>query len=50
MDSTKCGKTALQVASHQGHANVVKLLLENNASVTETDAEGDNAIHYAVIG
>lgn len=43
-------KTALQVASHQGHLEVVKILVQANADLSIADQEGDTALHYAVFG
>lgn len=42
--------TALQVASHQGHKQIVVLLISKGAKVDMTDNNGDNAIHFATIG
>lgn len=44
------GKTALQVAAHQGHVNVVKYLLALGANVNVVDKEGDSTLHYAAFG
>ncbi|CAN7984895.1 unnamed protein product [Ixodes hexagonus] len=44
------GKTALQVASHQGHQEIVELLLQCAASVEAQDDDGDTALHYAAFG
>lgn len=44
------GKTPLAVASHQGHADVVRLLLEAGAEFDAQDDDGDTAIACAVIG
>ncbi|XP_038075224.1 E3 ubiquitin-protein ligase MIB2-like isoform X1 [Patiria miniata] len=44
------GKTALQVASHQGHLEVIKVLLMSKASLEVQDQDGDTALHYAVFG
>lgn len=43
-------KTALQVASHQGHLDVVKILTQAGANMNIPDQEGDTALHYAVFG
>ncbi|KAL1497179.1 hypothetical protein ABEB36_008179 [Hypothenemus hampei] len=44
------GKTALQVASHQGQVAVVKYLLRAGASVNASDTDGDSCLHYAAFG
>lgn len=44
------GRTALQVASHLGHLEVVKVLLQANANIDLKDDEGDSALHYAAYG
>lgn len=44
------GKTALQVSCHQGHLDIVKLLLSYNAEIDLQDDEGDTALHYAAFG
>lgn len=41
------GKTALIVAASQGHANIVMLLMENNATIDLKDKEGNTALSYA---
>lgn len=43
-------KTALQVAAHQGHVDVVKILVQAGANLSIPDQEGDTALHYAVFG
>lgn len=49
--NVKCsGKSALQVASHQGHNDIVALLLQHKAAVESQDDDGDNALHYAAFG
>lgn len=50
VDIRSGGKTALQVASHQGHAHIVKLLLLNKAAVNTSDSDGDTCLHYAAFG
>ncbi|XP_022104151.1 E3 ubiquitin-protein ligase MIB2-like isoform X2 [Acanthaster planci] len=50
VDSKNSGKTALQVASHQGHLEVIKVLLLSKASLEIQDQDGDTALHYAVFG
>lgn len=44
------GETSLQVASHQGHVSVVKLLIEKGAEISTRDNDGDTALHYSVYG
>ena len=44
------GKTALQLASYEGHVNVVQLLLESKADVNMADTEGDSPLHYSAFG
>uniref|UniRef100_A0A8B9PEN2 E3 ubiquitin-protein ligase MIB2 n=1 Tax=Apteryx owenii TaxID=8824 RepID=A0A8B9PEN2_APTOW len=44
------GRTALQIASYQGHLDVVKILLQAHATVNLRDEEGDAALHYAAFG
>lgn len=50
VDMRSGGKTALQVAAHQGHASIVKLLLDSGASVNAKDNDGDTCLHYAAFG
>lgn len=50
VDMRSSGKTALQVAAHQGHESVVKLLLQRGASVNANDNDGDTCLHYATFG
>uniref|UniRef100_A0A3P9IJF0 E3 ubiquitin-protein ligase MIB2 n=2 Tax=Oryzias latipes TaxID=8090 RepID=A0A3P9IJF0_ORYLA len=50
VDIKNQGKTALQVAAHQGHMEVVKALLQANCSVEVKDEDGDTALHYAAFG
>ncbi|XP_057380632.1 E3 ubiquitin-protein ligase MIB2-like [Daphnia carinata] len=44
------GKTCLQVASHQGHTELVGFLLSKGASMEIADDDGDTALHYAAFG
>ncbi|XP_037540457.1 E3 ubiquitin-protein ligase MIB2 [Nematolebias whitei] len=50
VDVKNQGKTALQVAAHQGHMEVVKALLQANSSVEVKDEDGDTALHYTAFG
>lgn len=50
VDIKNQGKTALQVAAHQGHMEVVKALLQANGSVEVKDEDGDTALHYTAFG
>uniref|UniRef100_A0A3Q0SDA1 E3 ubiquitin-protein ligase MIB2 n=1 Tax=Amphilophus citrinellus TaxID=61819 RepID=A0A3Q0SDA1_AMPCI len=50
VDIKNQGKTALQVAAHQGHMEVVKALLQANSSVEIKDEDGDTALHYTAFG
>lgn len=50
MDAKNQGSTALQIASYQGHLEVVKALLQAHANVDLRDDEGDTALHYAAFG
>ncbi|XP_072174847.1 E3 ubiquitin-protein ligase MIB2-like [Diadema setosum] len=50
VDVQVAGKTALQVASHQGHLDVIKVLHLGKASMGIQDQEGDSALHYAIFG
>ncbi|XP_009323431.1 PREDICTED: E3 ubiquitin-protein ligase MIB2 isoform X3 [Pygoscelis adeliae] len=50
VDAKNQGKTALQIASYQGHLDVVKILLQAHATVNLRDEEGDTALHYAAFG
>lgn len=42
--------TALQAASQNGHLDVIKILLKNNADVEIEDKDGDRAVHHAAFG
>lgn len=44
------GKTALQVAAHQGHIEIVRLLLSAGANLQIKDDDGDTALHYSAFG
>ncbi|XP_033102784.1 E3 ubiquitin-protein ligase MIB2-like isoform X3 [Anneissia japonica] len=50
VDAKNTGKTALQVASHQGHVEVIKVLVVAKANLELKDQDGDTALHYAVFG
>ena len=50
VDAKSSGKTCLQVASHQGHLELVSLLLSRSASLEVADDDGDTALHYAAFG
>ncbi|XP_061113843.1 E3 ubiquitin-protein ligase MIB2 isoform X3 [Conger conger] len=50
VDIQNQGKTALQVAAHQGHMEVVKVLLQANSSIEVKDEDGDTALHYTAFG
>ncbi|KAM4651101.1 E3 ubiquitin-protein ligase MIB2 isoform 2-T2 [Discoglossus pictus] len=50
VDIKNQGRTALQVASHLGFMEVVKILLQANANIDLKDDEGDSALHYAAYG
>jgi len=42
--------TALHVASHEGHQDVVTVLLDAGADAKIQDEDGDSAYHYAAFG
>lgn len=50
VDIQNQGKTALQVAAHQGHIEVVKVLLQANSDIELKDEDGDAALHYTAFG
>lgn len=50
VDAMSAGKTCLQVAAHQGHVQLVHLLLRLHANVNVVDKEGDSTLHYAAFG
>ena len=43
-------RTALQVAAHEGHQEIVVLLLNAGADAKIQDEDGDSAYHYAAYG
>ena len=40
----------MQVASHQGHHDVVELLISARANLELQDEDGDTALHYSAFG
>lgn len=50
VDAKSSGKTCLQVAAHQGHTELVGLLLSKAATLAIVDDDGDTALHYAAFG
>ncbi|XP_022099986.1 E3 ubiquitin-protein ligase MIB2-like [Acanthaster planci] len=48
--SNKQSQTALQVASHEGHTDVVSTLVLGGAPLEHPDDDGDTAIAFAVLG
>ena len=50
VDVKSSGKSALQVASHQGYLDIVQLLINANANLQLQDEDGDTALHYAAFG
>lgn len=50
VDMRSGGKTALQVAAHQGHTQLVVYLLNIGAYVNAVDTDGDTTLHYAAFG
>ncbi|KAK3857055.1 hypothetical protein Pcinc_025124 [Petrolisthes cinctipes] len=50
VDGKSSGKTCLQVACHQGHMDIVRLLLHHKASLDIADDDGDLALHYSAFG
>ncbi|NWV64712.1 MIB2 ligase, partial [Malurus elegans] len=50
VDAKNQGRTALQIASYQGHLEVVRTLLQAHANVNLRDDDGDTALHYAAFG
>ncbi|KAJ1396008.1 ankyrin repeat-containing domain protein, partial [Ochromonadaceae sp. CCMP2298] len=47
--SDGAGRTALHIASHFGHPEVVRLLLEKGADAEAKDTAGRTAMHYASV-
>ncbi|CAF0788949.1 unnamed protein product [Didymodactylos carnosus] len=43
-------KSSLMVSSHQGHLDVVKLLLTYRCNLELKDSDGDTALHYSCFG
>nr|XP_019567662.1 PREDICTED: E3 ubiquitin-protein ligase MIB2 isoform X1 [Rhinolophus sinicus]XP_019567663.1 PREDICTED: E3 ubiquitin-protein ligase MIB2 isoform X1 [Rhinolophus sinicus] len=50
VDTKNQGRTALQVAAYLGQVELVRLLLQAQASVDLPDDEGNTALHYAALG
>jgi len=50
VDVKSSGKSALQVASHQGYLDIVQLLLKTGANLQLPDEDGDTALHYSAFG
>ena len=50
VDLKSAGKTALQVACHQGHKDIVHVLLDAGANLELQDDDGDTALHYSAFG
>ncbi|GAB6018437.1 hypothetical protein CHUAL_000145 [Chamberlinius hualienensis] len=50
LDNKSSGKSALQVASHQGHIEIVKMLVTAGASLEIADDDGDTCVHYSAFG
>ncbi|CAL8095409.1 unnamed protein product [Orchesella dallaii] len=44
------GKTPLQVAAHQGHIEIVVLLIAAGVNLEVSDDDGDTALHYSAFG
>ncbi|XP_014603514.1 PREDICTED: E3 ubiquitin-protein ligase MIB2 [Polistes canadensis] len=42
------GQTALHLATSQAHWSLIELLIDYNADITNTDEDGDTALHIAV--
>ena len=43
-------QTALQVAAHRGHTDVVAALVKAKSPLEHQDEDGDTALSYAVLG
>ena len=41
--------TALHIAAHHGHCNVIRLIMKSGADVEETDEDGNTALHRACL-
>lgn len=50
VDTKNQGRTALQVAAYLGQVELVRLLLQSQASLDLPDDEGNTALHYAALG
>lgn len=50
VDHKSSGKTALQVACHQGHMEIVVMLISAGANLEVQDDDGDTALHYSAFG
>eukprot|EP00094_Tigriopus_californicus_P008731 TCALIF_08416-PA protein Name:"Similar to mib1 E3 ubiquitin-protein ligase mib1 (Xenopus laevis)" AED:0.20 eAED:0.20 QI:0/0/0/1/1/1/7/0/699 len=44
------GHTALQAASQNGHAEVIRILIRHKAELEIEDKDGDRAVHHAAFG
>ena len=40
----------MHVASHQGHIDIVRVLLAAKANIEIQDDDGDTALHYSAFG
>ena len=49
-EAKSSGKSGLQVANHQGHKEIVKILLTHNAKLTVQDEDDDTAPIYLRMG
>ena len=50
VDLKSSGKTALHMSAHQGHVDIVRLLLAAGANLELQDEDGDTALHYSALG
>ncbi|XP_074606770.1 uncharacterized protein LOC141859796 [Acropora palmata] len=50
IDTMVGGHTALHVACHEGHCNIIRELIERGADEDKLDDEGYTAIHHAAYG